>query len=201
MRPLTKRQREILDYLNEFIEHHGYAPSLEEIGRRFGLSSLATVHKHLSNLQEKGFIKRAWNRSRSIELMPTRSGARARDIPLLGRVSAGEPIEAILSSETVSVPEEFLGKRDTYALRVKGNSLIDEQIRNDDIVILEDRKSVSNGETVVALIDDSEATLKTYYLESNQVRLQPQNPTMTPLVLDSERVQVQGVVIGIMRRY
>mgnify|MGYP001162331416 CR=1 FL=1 len=201
VQPLTKRQREILDYLNEFIEHHGYAPSLEEIGRRFGLSSLATVHKHLSNLQEKGFIKRTWNRSRSVELMPTRSGARARDIPLLGRVSAGEPIEAVLSSETISVPEEFLGKRDTYALRVKGDSMVDEQIRNNDIVILEDRKTVSNGETVVALIDDSEATLKTYYLESNQVRLQPQNQTMTPIILDIARVQVQGVVIGVMRRY
>src|SRR5437870_8272989 len=111
MLPLTKRQREILDYLNEFIQQHGYAPSLEEIGRRFGLSSLATVHKHLTNLQEKGFIKRAWNRSRSVEMVPTRTGGRAVELPLLGYVAAGLPIEAIASSETIAVPEDLVGKR------------------------------------------------------------------------------------------
>ena len=121
MLPLTKRQREILDYLNEFIQQHGYAPSLEEIGRKFGLSSLATVHKHLTNLQEKGFIKRAWNRSRSVEMVPTRAGGRAVELPLLGYVAAGLPIEAIASNETISVPEDFAGKRDTYVLRVRGD--------------------------------------------------------------------------------
>src|ERR671928_235882 len=105
MLPLTKRQREILDYLNEFIQNHGYAPSLEEIGRRFNLSSLATVHKHLSNLQEKGFVRRAWNRSRSVELVPTRSGGRALELPLLGFVAAGAPIEAVAGNETIAVPE------------------------------------------------------------------------------------------------
>ncbi len=104
MQPLTKRQREILNYLNEFIEDRGYAPSLDEIGRRFGLSSLATVHKHLTNLQEKGFIRRAWNRSRSVELVPTPFGGRAIDLPLLGYVAAGTPIEAVVSNETVTVP-------------------------------------------------------------------------------------------------
>ena len=113
MLPLTKRQREILDYLNEFIQQHGYAPSLEEIGRRFGLSSLATVHKHLTNLQEKGFIKRAWNRSRSVELVPTRLGGRAVELPLLGYVAAGSPIEAVAGNETIAVPEDLVGKRDT----------------------------------------------------------------------------------------
>src|SRR5512142_3399565 len=107
--PLTKRQREILDYLNEFIQQHGYAPSLEEVGRRFGLSSLATVHKHLTNLQEKGFIKRAWNRSRSVELVHTKPGWRAIELPLLGFVAAGSPIEAIASSETIAVPEDLVG--------------------------------------------------------------------------------------------
>ena len=106
MLPLTKRQREILDYLNEFIQQHGYAPSLEEIGRRFNLSSLATVHKHLTNLQEKGFIRRAWNRSRSVELVPTRAGGRAIELPLLGFVAAGAPIEAVAGNETIAVPEE-----------------------------------------------------------------------------------------------
>ena len=113
MLPLTKRQREILDYLNDFIQQHGYAPSLEEIGRRFGLSSLATVHKHLTNLQDKGFIKRAWNRSRSVEMVPTRLGGRAVELPLLGYVAVGRPIEAVVGSETIAVPEDFVGKRDT----------------------------------------------------------------------------------------
>ena len=108
MLPLTKRQREILDYLNEFIQQHGYAPSLEEIGRRFGLSSLATVHKHLTNLQEKGFIKRAWNRSRSVELVPSRAGGRAVELPLLGYVAAGLPIEAVAGNETIAVPEALV---------------------------------------------------------------------------------------------
>src|SRR3954469_22635140 len=127
MLPLTKRQREILDFLNDFIQQHGYAPSLEEIGRRFNLSSLATVHKHLTNLQDKGFIKRAWNRSRSVELVSSRLGGRAVELPLLGYVAAGAPIEAIVGSETIAVPEDLVGKRDTYVLRVKGDSMIDEQ--------------------------------------------------------------------------
>ena len=123
MLPLTKRQREILDYLNEFIQQHGYAPSLEEIGRRFNLSSLATVHKHLTNLQEKGFIRRAWNRSRSVELVPSRAGGRALELPLLGFVAAGAPIEAVAGSETIAVPDTLVGKRDSYVLRVKGRHL------------------------------------------------------------------------------
>ncbi len=152
MLPLTKRQREILDYLQDFIQQHGYAPSLEEIGRRFGLSSLATVHKHLTNLQEKGFIKRAWNRSRSVEMIPTSSGGRSVDLPLLGYVAAGAPIEAVATNETIAVPEEMVGRRDTYVLRVRGNSMIDEQICDGDFVIIEDRKTAQNGETVVALL-------------------------------------------------
>jgi repressor LexA len=156
MLPLTKRQREILDYLNEFISQHGYAPSLEEIGRRFGLSSLATVHKHLTNLQEKGFIKRAWNRSRSVEMMPTRTGGRAVELPLLGYVAAGLPIEAVASNETIAVPEDLVGRRDTYVLRVRGDSMIDEQIRDGDFVVVEDRKTADNGEMVIALLRGSD---------------------------------------------
>ena len=145
MQPLTKRQREILDYLNDFIQHNGYAPSLEEIGKRFNLSSLATVHKHLTNLQDKGFIKRAWNRSRSVELVPTRLGGRAVELPLLGYVAAGAPIEAVAGTETISVPEEMVSRRDTYVLRVRGSSMIDEQIRDGDFVIVEDRKTAENA--------------------------------------------------------
>ena len=201
MQPLTKRQREILDYLNEFIEQHGYAPSLEEIGRRFGLSSLATVHKHLTNLQDKGYIRRAWNKSRSVELVPTRMGGRALDLPLLGYVAAGAPIEAVVSNETVSVPEEFVGIRDTYTLRVRGNSMIDEQIRDGDLVVVEDRQMAQNGEMVIALLEGSEVTLKKFYRENGYIRLQPANDTIAPIIVGADKVQVQGVVVGVMRRY
>ena len=201
MLPLTKRQREILDFLNEFIQQHGYAPSLEEIGRRFGLSSLATVHKHLTNLQEKGFIKRAWNRSRSVELVPTRIGARAIELPMLGFVAAGSPIEAVASAESISVPEDLVGKHDTYVLRVRGDSMIDEQIRDGDYVIVEDRKTADNGEMVIALLGGSDVTLKKFYRENAHVRLQPANPAMLPLTVPAEQVQIQGVVVGVMRKY
>ena len=202
VQPLTKRQREILDYLNEFIQQHGYAPSLEEVGRRFNLSSLATVHKHLTNLQEKGFIRRAWNRSRSVELLPSRSGGRAIELPLLGYVAAGAPIEAVASSESISVPEGLVtGKRDTYVLRVRGDSMIDEQIRDGDWVVVEDRRSADNGEMVIALIGGQDATLKKFYKENGRVRLQPANPTMQPIVVDPDSVQIQGVVVGVMRKY
>lgn len=201
MLPLTKRQREILDFLNEFIQQHGYAPSLEEVGRRFGLSSLATVHKHLTNLQEKGFIKRAWNRSRSVELVQTRPGGRSVELPLLGYVAAGAPIEAIATSETIAVPEDLVGKRDTYVLRVRGESMIDEQIRDGDFVIVEDRKTAENGEMVIALLGSSDVTLKKFYRENGQIRLQPANPTMQPIIVPAEQLQVQGVVIGMMRKY
>ncbi len=199
--PLTRRQREILDYLGEFIQQHGYAPSLEEIGRRFGLSSLATVHKHLTNLQEKGFIRRAWNRSRSVELVPTRGGGRAVELPLLGFVAAGVPIEAVASSESIAVPEDLVGKRDTYVLKVRGDSMIDEQIRDGDFVIVEDRKTAENGEMVIALLGGSDVTLKKFYREDGRIRLQPANPAMQPLVVTPEQLQIQGVVVGVMRKY
>jgi repressor LexA len=201
VQPLTKRQREILDYLNDFISEHGYAPSLEEIGRRFNLSSLATVHKHLTNLQEKGFIRRAWNRSRSVELIPTRVGQRAVELPLLGYVAAGAPIEAIASTETIAVPDSLASKRDSYVLQVKGDSMIDEQIRDGDYVVVEDRKSANNGEMVIALLSGLDVTLKKFYQENGQVRLQPANPTMQPMLVAANQVQVQGVVVGVMRKY
>ena len=199
--PLTKRQREILDYLGEFIQQHGYAPSLEEIGRRFGLSSLATVHKHLTNLQEKGFIRRAWNRSRSVEMVPTRGAGRALELPLLGYVAAGAPIEAVATAETIAVPDDLVGKRDTYVLKVRGDSMIDEQIRDGDFVIVEDRKTADNGEMVIALLGGSEVTLKTFFREDGRIRLQPANPAMQPLLLEPSQVQIQGVVSGVMRKY
>jgi repressor LexA len=202
VQPLTKRQREILDYLNEFIQQHGYAPSLEEIGRRFGLSSLATVHKHMTNLETKGFIKRSWNRSRSVELLPGRSGSRSVELPLLGYVAAGLPIEAIATTETIAVPESLIdSRRDTYVLRVRGDSMIDEQIRDGDWVVVEDRKTANNGEMVVALLRGADVTLKTFFRDSGRIRLQPANPTMQPIFADPQDVQIQGVVVGVMRRY
>jgi repressor LexA len=162
---------------------------------------LATVHKHLTNLQQKGFIKRAWNRSRSVELMPSRLLGRTVELPLLGYVAAGAPIEAIVGNETIDVPETLAGNRDTYVLRVKGDSMIDEQIRDGDFVIVEDRKTAENGETVVALLSGSDVTLKKFYRENGKVRLQPANVTIDPIIVPAEQVQVQGVVIGVMRKY
>ncbi|HQX83524.1 MAG: transcriptional repressor LexA [Acidobacteria bacterium] len=201
MQPLTKRQREILDYLQEFIQQHGYAPSLEEVGRRFGLSSLATVHKHLTNLEEKGCIRRLWNRSRSVELLTARTGQRAVELPMLGYVAAGLPIEAVTGNETIAVPEDLVGRRDTYVLKVKGDSMIDEQIRDGDYVIVEDRKTAENGEMVIALLGGADVTLKKFYRENGRVRLQPANPAMQPMIVDAALVQLQGVVVGVMRKY
>ena len=198
---LTDRQKEVLDFIAGFVEDHGYSPSYEEIAEGMQLASLATVHKHLTNLQEKGFIKRAWNRSRSVELVSSRLGGRAVELPLLGYVAAGAPIEAVVGSETIAVPEDLVGKRDTYVLRVKGDSMIDEQIRDGDFVVVEDRKTADNGEMVIALVGGSDVTLKKIYRENGRIRLQPANPTMQPLYFDSSQVQVQGVVVGMMRKY
>jgi repressor LexA len=199
---LTRRQKEILDFLEKHISRKGYAPTIEEIGEHFGLSSLATVHKHLSNLQSKGLVKRDWNRSRALELVPTQVSVKAVELPLLGRVAAGSPIEAIAASETIFVPEDMVGRRDTYVLQVKGDSMIDEQIRDGDFVIVENRKSARDGEMVIALVDGENATLKKLYREGGgMVRLQPANARIKPIVLDQDRLAIQGVVIGVLRKY
>ena len=199
---LTRRQKEILDYLGGYIGEHGYAPTIEEIGHHFGLSSLATVHKHLTNLQEKGLIKRAWNRSRALELVPTEVAVRAIELPLLGRVAAGSPIEAVQATETIFVPEDMLGRRETYVLQVKGDSMIEEQIRDGDYVIVEDRTSARDGEMVIALLQGENVTLKKLYREGGgKVRLQPANSRMKPIFVDQDDVRVQGVVIGVLRKY
>ena len=201
MQPLTKRQREVLNYLNDFIQQQGYAPSLEEIGQRFGLSSLATVHKHLTNLEGKGFIRRSWNKSRSVEIIPTKHGAQSRELDLMGYVAAGQPIEAVATLESIAVPEMLVGKNRAYVLRVRGDSMIDEQIRDGDFVIVEDRKTVENGEMVIALLNNTEVTLKMLFREGEGVRLQPANRKMEPLIIKSADLRIQGVVVGIMRRY
>jgi repressor LexA len=199
---LTRRQKEILDYVGRHIERKGYAPTIEEIGDHFGLSSLATVHKHLTNLQEKGLIKRAWNRSRALELVPTQVAVRAVELPLLGRVAAGTPIEAVSSTETIFVPEDMVGKKSTYVLQVKGDSMIEEQIRDGDYVIVEDRTTARDGEMVIALLEGENVTLKKIYREGGgKIRLQPANSRMKPLFVDQDDVRVQGVVIGVLRKY
>lgn len=198
---LTKRQREIYDYLKSFLDKHGYAPSLEEIAAHFDLSSVATVHEHITNLEAKGVLRRDPNRSRAVEL--TRPGlATAVELPLLGRVAAGEPLEAIVDEETIAVPEEMLGRDETFALRVSGDSMVDEHIADGDYVIVERRETARDGERVIALIDGESATLKTFYREPDgRVRLQPANERHRPQVYEAGRVRVQGVAIGVLRKY
>jgi repressor LexA len=199
---LTRRQKEILDYLARHIQKRGYAPTIEEIGDHFGLSSLATVHKHLTNLQAKGLIKRTMNRSRALELIPSEVSVRAVELPLLGRVAAGIPIEAVQATETIWVPEDMVGRLDTYVLQVKGDSMIEEQIRDGDYVIVENRTTARDGEMVIALLDNERATLKKLYRERGGViRLQPANAALAPIFVEEDSVSVQGVVIGVLRKY
>jgi len=199
---LTRRQKEMLDFLDRYIARKGYAPTIEETADHFGLRSLATVHKHLTNLQKKGLVKRDWNRSRALELVPTKVTVKAVELPLLGRVAAGSPIEAVEASETIFVPEDMVGRRETYVLQVKGDSMIEEQIRDGDFVIVENRRSARDGEMVIALLDGESVTLKKMYREGRgQIRLQPANARLKPLVVDQDRLRIQGVVIGVLRKY
>jgi len=200
---LTKVQKEIFDYIEDFIGSKGYAPSMEEIAHHFRYTSLATVHKHLTHLQQKKLIRRKPNSSRSIELIPVDSYQQGWEVPLLGYVAAGKPIEAIQMNEVISVPPDMVAhKGKTYVLQVRGNSMIGEQIRDGDYVIVEDRQTAENGEVVIALIDKEETTLKKFYREKNgTVRLQPANPEMKALSVSSDRVKIQGIVIGILRKY
>ncbi len=200
---LTPRQAEILTYITEYSDSRGYAPTLQEIGDRFGLSSVATVHKHVSHLVEKGYLRRERrNAARDLEVVGHGGGPRGMArIPLLGTVAAGLPIEALEDQEDLNLPEEWLGKGRTYALRVRGDSMIDEQIRDGDTVVVEARETARNGETIIALVDGDSVTVKQYFREGAQVRLQPANPTVPVLKIPEDRVQVQGVVIGVLRRF
>ena len=198
---LTKRQKEILDFVTRFIESEGYSPSMEEIAERFRFASLNSVFKHLGALESRGFLRRDPNRARSIELAP-RAEPAVRSLPMFGYVAAGRPIEAIATEESVAIPEEFLPRRGSYyVLRVKGESMIGDHIEDGDFVVVESRKEAAPGEMVVALIDGENTTLKRIHQEGEQVRLQPANPEMQPLILEAGRVQVQGVVVGLLRRY
>jgi repressor LexA len=202
--PLTRRQREILDYLTEYIEHRGYAPSFEEIAERFHFQSLATVHEHLTNLERKGYIRRTPNESRAIEVVPPRGQTGATELPLLGLVAAGQPIEAIAdATDTIAVPDTLLPRRGrSYVLKVRGRSMIDEQIKDGDYIVVHERAQAENGETVVALVGGESATVKKYYREpGGWIRLQPANAEMSPIRVNERDVLVQGVVLGVIRRY
>ncbi|MDH3205036.1 MAG: transcriptional repressor LexA [Gemmatimonadota bacterium] len=201
--PLTKRQKEILDYMSSFIDERGYAPSFEEIAESFGYSSLATVHEHLSNLERKGYIRKAYNESRSVELTRPDAGAPSIELPLLGAVAAGLPIEAISGNETLAVPPDMVRRRrDNYVLRVEGNSMIEEQIRDGDYIVVQAQETAEDGQMVVALVANEAATVKKLYREAGgRVRLQPANPTMDPIFVDAGELKVQGVVVGVIRKY
>jgi repressor LexA len=201
--PLTKRQKEILDFIHQFIDENGYAPSFEEIAHSFGYSSLATVHEHLSNLERKGYIRKSYNESRSIEMVPEHPSAGATTLPLLGRVAAGLPIEAIQDQETLSVPADMVrAGRDNFVLKVEGDSMIEEQIRDGDYIVVSAQPTAMDGDVVVALVGGDSATVKRLYRESgNRIRLQPANATMDPMVLDADDVRVQGIVVGLIRRF
>ncbi len=230
---LTRRQKQVLDFLTQFINRRGYSPSFEEIGRSLGLSSLATVHKHLETLEHKGFIRRGYNQSRSVEVVavpgsvpfaktaarglgrkPT--GARtpaepARvaagplphlEFPLLGRIAAGRPVEAIANPESFSLGDFTSGRSNIYVLRVKGDSMVDDHICDGDYILVEGAEEARNGEIVVALTGGTDATLKRFFRESGgRVRLQPANAQMEPIVLPARDVKIQGRVIGVLRKY
>jgi repressor LexA len=193
----------MLDFIEKFIEENDYSPSLEEIAAGTGLSSLATVHVHLRNLETKKRIRRGWNRSRAIELVdtPQRPNSGNVELPLLGRVAAGIPIEAIAIEETIEVPSQFVKGNETFVLRVQGDSMIEEQIRSGDYIVVEKRDTAINGETVVALVGESETTVKKFYREKNNIRLQPANSTMDPIIVPASECKIQGVVVGLLRNY
>ena len=195
---LTKRQREIYEYLKDHIRSQGYAPSIAEIGKEFDLSSPATVHKHLSHLEEKGLIRKQQNLSRAIEVVP--ESGNALSYPLMGEIAAGKPLEALDQNEAVELLPDGADK-DVFVLRVKGNSMIEDHIQSGDYVIVEKRNVAENGETVVALIDNDRATLKRFYRENGRVRLQPAHPDMKPIFVREGDFTIQGVVISVLRKF
>jgi repressor LexA len=201
-RSLTRRQREIYDFICSFVDENGYSPSLEEIGGHFDLASVATVHKHIQHLVAKGFLRKAWNRSRSLEPV-LQEAAEMPGVPVLGTVAAGSPIEAIeAGDEMVHVPPEMVGRPgQTFALRVRGDSMIEDQICDGDVVVVESRTEARNGETVVALVGGTDATLKRFYQKGARVRLVPANQNMQPIEVPASEVTIRGVVRGLLRTF
>jgi repressor LexA len=204
---ITRRQHELYDFLSRFVSEKGYSPSFEEIKDAMGLNSLATVHKHVTNLEKKGLLTRNYNCSRSIDLLPPRGKLKQSIavntgvvLPLLGRIAAGRPIEAVENPETISLAD-FVRSKEVFVLEVRGESMQDEAILSGDFVLVEKTKTAHNGDIVVALIDGSDATLKRFFREGEKIRLQPSNATMKPIIVPAASVEVQGRVIGVLRKY
>ncbi len=204
---LTKRQRQVYDFIAQFVQEKGYSPSFEEIGEGMSLNSLATVHKHVSNLETKGLLKRDYNRSRSIDLLPIKGKLKQEmgvstelRLPLMGRIAAGMPIEAMETPETISLAD-FVRSKEVFVLQVRGDSMQDEHIVDGDYVLIEKTKTAHNGEIVAALVDGSDSTLKRFYKEGDKIRLQPSNAAMKPIIVPAIDVQLQGRVIGVLRKY
>jgi repressor LexA len=213
---LTKRQRQVYDFIADFVQKKGYSPSFEEIGQGLELSSLATVHKHITNLERKGLLRRDYNRSRSIDVLPPKgrlkqalaaaasvaaaSSRSAGVLPLVGRIAAGRPVETLETPESISL-SDITGSKDVYVLEVRGDSMQDEHILDGDYVLVEKTKTARDGEIVVALVENSETTLKRFYREGDRIRLQPSNATMKPIIAPAAAVQIQGRVIGVLRKY
>ena len=202
--PVTAKQRRIYEFIRRYIESNHEPPTIAEIGRQFQMRSSASVHAVLVALEREGLIKRTPNVSRGIEIVEQKGGGDDDDneIPLLGTVAAGQPIEAILSHDVVPVPKDMHGRGRTFALRVRGDSMIDENIQDGDIIIVASQKTAENGQVVVALIDGNYATVKKFYREPDFIRLEPANPQFKPIFIKTpERLQIQGVVRGLIRKY
>jgi len=204
---ITRRQRELYDFISEFVQKNGYSPSFDEIREGMGLNSLATVHKHVTNLEKKGLLTRDYNRSRSIDLVPPKGRLKqamsvntTMVLPLLGRIAAGQPIEAVENPETISLAD-FVRSKEVFVLEVRGDSMQDEHILSGDYVLVEKSKTAHNGDIVVALVDGTDATLKRFFREGESIRLQPSNVNMQPIIVPAAAVQLQGRVIGVLRKY
>ena len=206
---LTKRQKEFLDFLAGFLDKRGYSPSYEEIAEGLNLASLATVHKHIMALETKHYVKRGFNQSRSLEITPKYYEEQKQhhlqpasfEVPLLGRIAAGAPVEAIAGQDTLSFAD-FSGDTSTYALQVRGESMIEDHICDGDFVLVKHAKEARDGDIVVALVDGTETTLKRFYSEDgDRVRLQPANSSMQPIYVNRDAVAIQGKVLAVLRKY
>lgn len=201
MEPLTKKQRDILEFIRNFIDDNGYSPSYREIAHYFELSSTGTVAEYISILEEKGYLTKDAMEARAIQLTPAfDDGIELHSIQLMGIIDAGRPIEAIRTNETIDIPRDMMGRK-TFALRVRGDSMIEDGILEGDYVIIEQTASPKNGDIVVALVDNANATLKRFYDEKANIRLQPANKTMKPMLFKKDRVTIQGKVKGVIRRF
>ena len=199
---VTARQRQVYEFIRRYLEVNNQPPTIAEIGKQFQMTSPASVHSIVSSLEREGLIRRIPNVSRGIELIEQESPGEEFEVPLLGTVAAGQPIEAILSHETVAAPKNMVGRGRMFALRVRGDSMIEENIQDNDIIIVSSQQTAENGQMVVALIDGNYATVKKFYREPDFIRLEPANPQFKPIFIKTpERIQIQGVVRGLIRDY